>query len=228
MNVLIVEDDHSVVGALSAVLLHHGYQVRVARTAREAVERMSAETDVVLLDLGLPDRDGLQVCKRLREMGDAAIIIVTARDDLRSRVHGLDLGADDYIVKPYASSELLARINAVVRRRDRPAERPSEPPAPADDEITVGQLRIDFARRTVEVAGRPVELTRREFDIVRLLARYPSVVVRYEQIISELWETSSSTVMRTLQVHVGAIRSKFAPVDVIDTVREVGYRLRDH
>ncbi|PXY36993.1 response regulator transcription factor [Prauserella flavalba] len=222
MRVLIVEDDDAVVGALSAVLLHYGYEIRVAGTAAEALAAVDDTLDVVLLDLGLPDRDGTHVCRRIRTATDAALLIVTARDDLRSRVHGLDLGADDYIVKPYDSRELLARLNAVVRRRT--AGRALLPePAPGAQQCRV---KVDVGRREASVDGRSVRLTRLEFDILALLARSPGVVMRYEQIISELWGASWRGAQRTLQVHIASVRGKLAPADTIETVRGIGYRLR--
>lgn len=223
MKVLIVEDDDSVVAALSASLLHHGFAVAVAQTSARALDLLDDSVDVVLLDLGLPDRDGIGTCARIRAASDAAILIVTARDDLRSRVAGLDHGADDYVVKPYESRELLARINAVIRRRAARAAQPVAPPSPAQ----AGKLRLDEARRAVTLDGRAVELTPREFDIVQLLLRHPGLVFRYEQIISELWGGTWPGAMRTLQVHMAAIRGKFGNNHVIDTVRGVGYRVRD-
>ncbi|MBK1783472.1 response regulator transcription factor [Prauserella cavernicola] len=228
MRVLIVEDDDAVVGALSAVLLHHGHDIRVARTAAEAlvavdpVDPVVGHLDVVLLDLGLPDRDGTLICRRIRASTDAALLIVSARDDVRSPVHGLDLGADDYLVKPYDSRELLARLNAVVRRRAVARAAPPPPRVPYS-----GRVRVDVGGREVTVDGFPVRLTRLEFDILELLARSPGVVVRYEQIISELWETSWRGVQRTLQVHIASLRCKLSPADSIETVRGIGYRLRD-
>ncbi len=225
MRVLVVEDDESVVGALSAVLLHHGFQLAVAQTAEAAFDLLDDSVDIVLLDLGLPDRDGIRACGQIRAASDAGIIIVTARDDLQSRVQGLDLGADDYIVKPYDSRELLARINAVVRRRAASAAQKVS--APQQAPAASGQLELDPARHVVRLAGVEIALTRREFEIVHLLLRHPGLVCRYQQIICELWGDPWPGAMRTLQVHIAAIRNKFGTADVIDTVRGVGYRIRD-
>jgi DNA-binding response OmpR family regulator len=246
MRLLLVEDDDRVAAALSAVLGRHGFEVRHARSGEEAIQALlPAEGpgfDCVLLDLGLPDQDGFEVCSRIRRRTDTPVIMVTARADVRSRIHGLNLGADDYVVKPYDTGELLARIHAVGRR---PPLRPpvsaaqgagqqatagaaaAEPAAGRGTGtlLRLGGVAIDLPTRQVTVEGAPVALTRKEFDLLALLAQRPGVVFRREQIISEVWRTAWEGTGRTLEVHVASLRSKLRTPAMIETVRGVGYRL---
>ncbi|MEV7980418.1 response regulator transcription factor [Streptomyces sp. NPDC086519] len=225
MRVLLVEDDNHVAAALSAVLARHGFSVTHARSGEEALRALVPESDgydVVLLDLGLPDQDGYEVCGKIRKRTSTPVIMVTARSDVRSRIHGLNLGADDYVVKPYDTGELLARIHAVSRRthhEDGPAG------ADGDSALRLGAVRIELPTRQVSVDGTLVQLTRKEFDLLALLAQRPGVVFRREQIISEVWRTSWEGTGRTLEVHVASLRAKLRMPALIETVRGVGYRL---
>jgi DNA-binding response OmpR family regulator len=242
MRLLLVEDDDRVAAALSAVLGRHGFDVRHARNGEETLEALlpdgGPEFDCVLLDLGLPDQDGFEVCSRIRRRSTTPVIMVTARADVRSRIHGLNLGADDYVVKPYDIGELLARIHAVGRRPPlRPAATQGAPTpphgspavtdlAPAEEtRLVLGQVAIELSSRRVTVGGDPVALTRKEFDLLALLAQRPGVVFRREQIISEVWRTAWEGTGRTLEVHVASLRSKLRIPAMIETVRGVGYRL---
>jgi DNA-binding response OmpR family regulator len=217
-----VEDDDRVAGALAGVMTRHGFTVYRAATGAEALALLG-EADVVLLDLGLPDMDGFDVCRRIRAGSDIPIIVVTARADLPARVHGLDLGADDYMVKPVNGAELVARIHAVTRRGRRDSDRSGD-----GRPVVVGALTVDPEARTVQVAGTPVLLTRREFDLLAVLARRPGVVYRREQLVAEVWGTHDASAERTLEVHIGSLRAKLGHHDLIDTVRGVGYRLAAH
>ncbi|MCZ7457599.1 response regulator transcription factor [Streptomyces sp. WMMC940] len=230
MRLLLVEDDNHVAAALSAVLARHGFQVTHARNGEEALQAVlpaaaegRAPFGVVLLDLGLPDQDGYQVCGKIRKLTTTPVIMVTARGDVRSRIHGLNLGADDYVVKPYDTGELLARIHAV-SRRTAPGE---EAPRASDSALRLGAVIIELSTRRVSVDGADVQLTRKEFDLLALLAQRPGVVFRREQIISEVWRTSWEGTGRTLEVHVASLRSKLRMPALIETVRGVGYRLVD-
>ena len=239
MRVLLVEDDDRLGAALSDVLRVHGMEVDHVNCARLALEHLTAETDAVVLDLGLPDRDGFEVCNRIRRTHDVPILIATARSDLTARVHGLNLGADDYLVKPYDVRELMARLHAIGRRRRRPdgpalpgAELDADPtdpamvvPGPRPSGVSCGDVVIDVERRSVTRLGTPVQLTRKEFDLLALLARQPGVVFRREQIISEVWQSTWDGCHRTLEVHVAAVRAKTGTAALIETVRGVGYRL---
>ena len=230
MRLLLVEDDNRVAAALSAVLAKHGFDVTHARSGEEALRALLPDGGppftVVLLDLGLPDQDGFEVCSRIRRSTDTRVIIVTARADVRSRIHGLNLGADDYVVKPYDIGELLARIHAVSRRppEGRPADRAGAGDSPQQT-VRLGPVAIEPPTRKVEVDGAAVPLTRKEFDLLALLAQRPGVVFRREQIISEVWRTSWEGTGRTLEVHVASLRSKLGLPALIETVRGVGYRL---
>ncbi|QKW09558.1 response regulator transcription factor [Streptomyces sp. NA04227] len=228
MRLLLVEDDDHVAAALSAVLSRHGFEVVHARSGEEALQALLPDDSgcvqafgVVLLDLGLPDQDGFEVCGRIRKRTSTPVIMVTARADVRSRIHGLNLGADDYVVKPYDTGELLARIHAVSRRH---ASGEGES-LPAGDILTLGPVHVELPTRQVSVGGEVVQLTRKEFDLLALLAQRPGVVFRREQIISEVWRTSWEGTGRTLEVHVASLRSKLRMPALIETVRGVGYRL---
>lgn len=182
MKILIVEDDDRVSEALSGFLRKRGYRTLIAGSGSDALDALGADTEVVLLDLGLPDIDGIDLCRRIRAQTGVPIIIATARSHVQDRIKGLRAGADDFVVKPYDVRELVARIEAVTRRsRAMPPER--------DQRIEVCGVSIDMTIRQVAVGGVPVELTRKEFDIVAVLARYPGVVVPRERIIREVWNT---------------------------------------
>ncbi|MEV8096075.1 response regulator transcription factor [Kitasatospora sp. NPDC085879] len=227
MRLLLVEDDDRVAAALTAVLGRHGFQVKHARSGHEALDALVPDGNepfrVVLLDLGLPDRDGFEVCSRIRAGSGIPVIMVTARADIRSRIHGLNLGADDYITKPYDMGELLARIHAVSRRglpatTAGPAEQSGGP-------LASRGIVIDRERRRVSVHGRDVPLTRKEFDLLALLAQSPGVVYRREQIFSEVWRSGWEGNGRTLEVHIGSLRTKLGLPGLVEAVRGVGYRL---
>jgi len=216
MKVLLVEDDRRVAAALRTALGRRGYQVTVATTAAEALA--AAPADLVLLDLGLPDRDGIEVCRELRRRGDMAIIAVTARTEERDRVVGLRCGADDYVVKPFGMAELQARIDAVMRRSARSA--------PRELVVRAGGLTVDLDARRVAVADREVALTRKEFELLAALARRPGAAVTREQLLAEVWHTTWLGSPHTVEVHVASLRAKLGDPGVVQTVRGVGYRLR--
>lgn len=217
ITLLLVEDDLRLADALIGALRSHGYDVRHAATAEAA---LAAEpVDVVLLDLGLPDRDGVEVCRELRarfDMAQAAIIIVTARGQERERVLGLRSGADDYVVKPLSLEELRARIEAVLRRRG---------PSGQQAVVVAGQIHVDLAAREVSNAGEPVSLTRKEFDLLVVLMREAGAVVSHDRLMLQVWQTTWAGTRRTLEVHVGTLRSKLGDPALIETVRGIGYRL---
>ncbi len=230
MRLLLVEDDDHVAAALSAVLAKHGVAVVHARSGEEALQALLPhDTEpfaVVLLDLGLPDQDGFEVCGRIRKLCAIPVIMVTARSDVRSRIHGLNLGADDYVVKPYDTGELLARIHAVSRRNaSGGADQQAEESAGGGDAVRLGAVSVELPTRQVSVDGTAVPLTRKEFDLLALLAQRPGVVFRREQIISEVWRTSWEGTGRTLEVHIASLRAKLRMPALIETVRGVGYRL---
>ncbi|MCF3180435.1 response regulator transcription factor [Streptomyces polychromogenes] len=230
MRLLLVEDDDHVAAALSAILARHGFQVTHARNGEEALQALlpagAKPFGVVLLDLGLPDQDGYEVCGKIRKRTSTPVIMVTARGDVRSRIHGLNMGADDYVVKPYDTGELLARIHAVARRTGSSEDTAGTDGPPGDPGVvSLGPVVIELPTRRVTVNGTEVPLTRKEFDLLALLAQRPGVVFRREQIISEVWRTSWEGTGRTLEVHVASLRSKLGMPALIETVRGVGYRL---
>ncbi len=226
MRLLLVEDDDRVAAAQGDVLRRHGFAVVRAATAAAAMELLDDEIDVVLLDLGLPDADGFEVCARIRRSRDVPILVTTARGDLRSRVHGLNLGADDYLVKPFDLRELVARIHAVARRRTSSARGTDADASPAEARVVeVRGVRIDLGRREVSVGATPIALTRKEFDVLAILAREPGLVFRREQILSEVWESIAARSGHSLDVHVASLRLKTGVPELVETVRGVGYRL---
>ncbi|QUX29488.1 response regulator transcription factor [Nocardiopsis akebiae] len=219
MRILVVEDDDRVARGLVTALRAASFDVQRVATAERALTAPPA--DVVLLDLGLPDADGIDLLRKLRDRPQTAIIAVTARGEERDRVRGLRAGADDYVVKPFGVAELLARIDAVLRRtRAARAEVAEEEPA-----VRVGELTLDPGSRAASVGGAELQLTRKEFDLLALLAsRSPSVVAR-DQILDQVWGTAWETSSRTLDTHIGSLRAKLGGVVRIRTVRGVGYLL---
>jgi DNA-binding response OmpR family regulator len=216
MRVLLVEDDDSIAEPLASGLARHSFQVSRARTGAEALA--APPHDVVLLDLGLPDMDGLDVCRRLRA-GSAVpiIIVVTARSEEVDRVVGLELGADDYVVKPFGFRELVARIRAVARR--------AQPAGPGEEPQRLGRLELDRRQRRVRVDGTEVPLTAKEFDLLALLAEDPGTVFGREQILEQVWDPHWYGPTKTLDVHVASVRKKLGDPGWIETVRGVGFRL---
>jgi two-component system response regulator RegX3 len=219
VRLLVIEDDASIAEPLRTGLRREGFDVDLVATGAEALA--ASACDLVLLDLGLPDLDGRVVCRRLRERSSVPIIVVTARGDEIDRVTLLELGADDYVVKPFGFRELVARIRAVLRRTN--GSEGQEQPAV---QIDVGSLQIDTRTRTVTFDGLSVTLTRKEYDLLVYLARDPDAVHTREQIIEAVWDENWWGSTKTLDVHVASLRKKLAP-DVIETVRGVGFRLVD-
>jgi two-component system response regulator RegX3 len=219
MRVLIVEDDDAIATPLAKGLEREGLDVDRVETGEAALSRAS-ETffDVVLLDLGLPDRDGFDVCRELRARSDVPIIVVTARSEEVDRVVGLELGADDYIVKPFGFRELVARIRAVARRRPSPLS-----PAVATE---LPGLAIDRRTRRVVVEGSEIALTPKEFDLLAFLAEDAGAVCGRQQVLEEVWDPHWYGPTKTLDVHVASLRKKLGDPRWIETVRGVGFRLR--
>lgn len=214
-RLLLVEDDATIAEPLIEGLEYEGFSVQWVRTGQAALA--GPDADLVLLDLGLPDMDGREVCRALTARSTTPVIVVTARGDEFDRVLLLEIGADDYVVKPFGFRELVARIRAVLRRG---ARTPS-----ADDAQQLGALRIDRRGRQVAVDGRPVELTTKEFDLLALLADEPGRVRRREELLARVWDENWWGSTKTLDVHVASLRKKLGPAPWIATLRGVGYRL---
>jgi DNA-binding response OmpR family regulator len=219
--VLVVEDEESIAEPFTQALTRGGFRPALARTGGEAIDLAAKlDPDVVLLDLALPDQDGRDVCRALRQGSDVPIIMITASGTVTDRVVGLELGADDYIVKPFAVAEVIARIRAVLRRRQAVDE---------GEDVVAGDLRVDPAARRAWRAGQELELTRREFDLLARLARDAGRVVTREALMSDVWDMNWFGSTKTLDVHIAWLRRKLgddpAEPRYIHTVRGVGFRL---
>ncbi|MDQ1695605.1 MAG: hypothetical protein QOJ03_958 [Frankiaceae bacterium] len=214
VRVLVVEDDPSIAEQLARGLGRAGCHVTAARTGAEA-ERHVTDADLILLDLGLPDIDGVALCTQMRARSDAPIIVVTAREAEPDRVSALDAGADDYVSKPFGFAELLARMRAVLRRTGR-AE---------GNVVRHGRLAVDLGARKVEVAGDPVTLTAKEFDILACLLADPTRVVSREEIFDRAWDEHWYGPTKVLDVHMAALRRKLGDSSLIETVYGRGFRL---
>jgi two-component system OmpR family response regulator len=221
MRILIVEDEAKIAEAIAAVLRSRGDAVDVVGDGNDALEwAASYQYDVIVLDLNLAGRDGLGVCSALRAHGNPAhILMLTARDDIQDRVTGLDRGADDYMTKPFAMTELLARIRALRRRQ-------VGQPSPV---LQVGELTIDPASLTVRKGGRAVTLTAREFALLEVLARHAGQVLSHDRLIEAVWGIDFTSESNLLEVYVRSLRRKLGEgmrAGCIETVRGAGYRLR--
>ncbi len=225
-TILLVDDEDSIQKLLAYPLEREGFRVLQARDGAEALERFASErVDLVVLDVMLPKLDGLEVCKRLRAESEVPIIMLTARDDELDKVLGLELGADDYITKPFSIREFRSRVRALLRRAAVPRQ------ADVGEVISAGGLEIDLARRSVEVRGMPVQLTYVEFELLRTLASHPGRVYSRRMLLEALWGSADYREPRTIDVHVRHLREKLendaAEPEYILTVRGVGYRFRD-
>jgi two-component system, OmpR family, response regulator MprA len=220
-RVLVVEDDTDIAGVLRRSLDKEGYDVRVAGDGESALDQAGVfEPDAVVLDLGLPKLDGVEVCRRLRTEGDVPILILTARDALDARVEGLDSGADDYLVKPFEREELLARIRALLRRR----------PPRGSASIVVGDLRLNPSTREAFRGDRQLELTAREFELLEHLMRNERIVVSRQSLLDEVWGYHPFAETNTVDVFISNLRRKLeqgGEPRVLHTIRGAGYVLRD-
>jgi DNA-binding response OmpR family regulator len=221
--VLLVEDEESIAEPFAQALARHGFRTTVARTVADALALSTRlDPDIVLLDLALPDGDGRDVCRHLRRSSDVPIIMITASGTVIDRVVGLELGADDYVVKPFAVNEVVARMRAVLRRGRQPT---------GGGSIAVGEIRIDLDARRTWLADQQLELTRKEFDLLTRLARDAGRVVTREALMSDVWDMNWFGSTKTLDVHIAWLRRKLgddpAAPRFIHTVRGVGFRLAD-
>ena len=219
-RVLVVEDDRDIADVLRRSLSMEGYEVRLAGDGEAALSGAADFTpDAVVLDLGLPKMDGLEVARRLRDAGDVPILMLTARDTVHQRVEGLDSGADDYLVKPFERTELLARVRALLRRR----------PPRGSAFLVAGDLRLNPSTREVFRRDRPIELTGREFELIEHLMRNERLVVSREKLLDEVWDYDPYAETNTIDVFVSNLRRKLESAGeprVLHTVRGAGYVLR--
>lgn len=211
---LLVEDDPAIADGIRDALEAAGHEVTTAGTGADGLIALGAGADLVVLDLGLPDLDGVEVCRAIRRTSVVPVIVVSARSAEVDRVQVLEMGADDYLVKPFGMRELLARITAVTRRTAAPVER----------DRALGPLRIDLAARRVTLDGEPIHLTATEFDVLGYLAEEPGVVRRRSDILRAVWKTEWFGATKTLDAHVAAIRRKLGSSAWIESVRGVGFR----
>jgi two-component system response regulator MprA len=220
-RVLVVDDDEKITGFLRRALAYEGYQVDVAGGGSAALtQALKSPPDLVVLDVMMPGLDGLEVCRRLRAGGDVPVLMLTARDGVADRVEGLDAGADDYLAKPFALEELLARLRALLRRR--------EGAAPAL--LRFADLSLDVASRQAQRADRPIELTTKEFELLSLFLRHPRRVLTRNTIMEQIWGYDFDGESNVIEVYVGHLRQKLeadGEPRLIHTVRHAGYVLRE-
>jgi two-component system, OmpR family, response regulator len=216
-TIVVVDDEDNIADLVGLYLEREGFRVLKAASGDAGLEAFRQHRPrLVVLDVGLPDVDGLEVCKRIRMTSQVPIIFLTARDGEVDRVLGLELGADDYLTKPFSPAELVARVKAVLRRTDG---------GPAPEVVQAGRVTIDAGRREVRVDDGAVELTTKEFDLLKFLAERPGLALSRQQILDGVWGYDWFGDARTVDVHIAQVRKKLGDAVVIDTVRGVGYRL---
>ncbi len=217
LRILVVDDEPNITEFLHVGLGYEGYEVTTVADGREGLRRASEGSfDLVILDIMLPGLDGFEVCKRLRAVSDVPVLMLTAKDEISDRVAGLDLGADDYLTKPFSFVELLARVRAILRRRGVGLMRAI---------VQAGDVVLDREARTVQRAGRPITLTAKEFDLLEFLMSHPRQVFRREVILDRVWGYDFAGDTNLVDVHIGHLREKLddRPAELIHTVRGVGY-----
>ena len=221
-KVLVADDEQNIVQLLRLYLRNEGFEVVAAADGKQALERFAAESpDLVLLDLMMPEMGGFDVCSEIRKRSDVPVLMLTARTDDVDKIVGLEMGADDYITKPFNPREVVARVKAALRRRewDRAASQER-------DAVSVGNVTLDPASRDVTVAGQPVRLRQREFDLLEAFLRHPNVVLDRERLLAMVWGEDYYGDSRTIDVHVAWLRDKLRAGDArIETVWGVGYKL---
>ena len=221
-RILIVEDEANIASFVKLYLEKAGFTVERAATGGDGSARFRAsEPALILLDLNLPDIDGLEVCRRIRATSQVPILMLTARDDDIDKIVGLEVGADDYVTKPFNPRELVARIKTILRRAATPA------PPPARTVLTHGDLRIDAGRREVTLEGRVVQLAPKEFDLLYALMEHHGIVLTRDQLLERVWGYTFAGDTRTVDVHVRQLRRKIGDACPVVTVWGVGYKVSD-
>ena len=215
-TVLLIEDEESIASLVRAYLERDGYKVVWARSGGDGLAELPRHAvRMIVLDIGLPDVDGFEVCRQIRSRSSVPILMLTARDDEIDRVAGLEVGADDYVGKPFSPRELVARIKAILRRVD--GEGPQE-------RLVLGDIELNAAAREVKVAGRPVDLRAKEFDLLAFLMENRGVVVSRDTLLDRVWGMEYAGGSRTVDVHVAQLRSKLGRPNLIRTIRGAGYK----
>ena len=216
-TILVVDDEPNIADLVELYLTREGFRVLKRTTGSEGLDAVRDQRPrLVVLDVGLPDIDGLEVCKRIRQTSQLPVIFLTARDGEIDRVLGLELGGDDYLTKPFSPAELVARVKAVLRRVDG---------GPPPEVLQVGHVTVDTGRREARVGDRPVELTTKEFELLRFLAERPGLALSRQQILDGVWGYDWFGDARTVDVHIAQVRKKLGDAIEIATVRGIGYRL---
>lgn len=223
-KILIVEDDNKIARFVELELRHEGYETETATDGRSGLARaLSPEIDLVLLDIMLPELSGMEVCRRIRQESEVPIIILTAKGDVTDKVAGLDLGANDYMTKPFAIEELLARIRGVLKPRGRRAQTEAQM-------LSYGELTVDAAARKVSFKGAPVSLTKKEFDLLVFLLKNKNRAVSRDELLSAVWDYDYAGDTNVVDVYVRYLRQKIEEpcgIRLLETVRGVGYRIKD-
>jgi two-component system KDP operon response regulator KdpE len=224
MKVLVIDDEPQIRRGLRVGLERHGYTVLLAASGEEGLDVAAEHSpEIVILDLAMPEMDGLEVCRRLREWSRVPIVVLSVREGAEEKIAALDLGADDYVTKPFVLEELLARMRAVLRRVNSEQE-------PAAASFTAGDLYIDFIRRRVTLAGEEVHLTPIEYELLRTMALHPDCILTHRQLLTRVWGEDYAEDTHTLRVHIANLRSKIEPDPsrprFIHTELRVGYRFQ--
>ncbi len=216
--VLVIEDEQNIANLVRIALEHGGFRASVARTGEEGLAYLAhSPADLAIVDIGLPGIDGLEVCRRIRATSDLPIIILTARGDETDRVVGLELGADDYVPKPFSPRELVARVKAVLRR--------TRPARPLGDRLEVGDLLLSRSLHEASLAGRRLDLSLTEFHLLGFLMEHAGAALTREVLLDRVWGLAFPGGTRTVDQHIAQLRTKLGRPDLIETVRGVGYRL---
>ena len=216
---MVIEDEENIAALVKMYLAKEGYQVKTCLEAKQGLENLSWPPDLVILDLILPDADGLDICRKIREQKSTPIIMLTAKDTEVDKVVGLEVGADDYITKPFSPAELVARVKAVLRR--------TQPQPPNENVLMIGDVRVDVGRHQVLVKDEPVNLTLKEFQLLELLIRHKNLVLSRQQILQDVWGFDYLGDTRTVDVHIKQLRAKLKDGCQIDTVWGIGYKITD-
>ncbi len=230
-RILIVEDDRSIADLVALYLRHDGHDPTIIPNGIDALSHIEANpsaVDLIVLDLMLPGLDGRGLCRRIRDTSQIPILMLTALDDDRDKIAGLDLGADDYLTKPFNPNELVVRVRAILRRAAPPIESPRTTSSGNPSVLTIGNAQLDLARRRLTVAGAELPLRTKEFDLLAAFAAHPGIVLTRDQLLERVWGGEFTGDTRTVDVHVSRLREKLTAASAtasIDTIRSIGYRL---